>query len=253
MAVRWRWFGLVVVAGLIGPAAVRAQPAAPPCRSVTHEGRAYTVCEVDLSRHFVRLFWKRADGADYGQLSALPRAGERAGPLVFATNGGMFDRAYRPVGLYVENGRELVAANTRAGPGNFHLKPNGIFFVAGSTAGVLDTENFLRQRPKVDFATQSGPMLVINGRLHPRFGRAELSRKYRDGVGARDSRTLVFAISDEEVSLAEFGRLFRDTLACPNALFLDGGSVPTLYVPGSRGGNFLPMGPMIGVYRRGTS
>src|ERR1043166_3706697 len=172
-------FGLVAS---FGASATCAPPT--PCQSITLEGSGYTVCEVDLRRHAVRLFWRKPDGEPYRHLTALPAA-QRAGRLVFATNAGMYDPAYRPGGLYVENGRELVRANTRAGPGNFHMRPNGIFYIAGETAGVLDTASFLIKRQTVDFATQSGPMLVINGRLHPVFGRSH-SRKFRSGVGMRD-------------------------------------------------------------------
>ena len=223
--------------------------ASTPCHSLTVEGSAYTVCEIDLQRHIVRLFWRKPDGAPYGYLTALPGA-QHAGRLAFAMNAGMYDPDYRPVGLYVENGRELVRANTRAGPGNFHMRPNGIFYIAGETAGVLDTASFLKDRQHVDFATQSGPMLVINRQLHPLFGRSS-SRKFRNGVGLRDDHTLVFAISDTEVTFSDFARLFRDRLKCDNALFLDGGSVPSLYAPElRRSGNLLPLGPMIAVYER---
>ena len=223
--------------------------ASVPCQSFTAEGSAYTVCEVDLHRHAVRLFWRKPDGDPYGHLAALPSA-QRTGRLLFATNAGMYDPAYRPVGLYVENGRELVRANTRPGPGNFHMRPNGVFYVAGETAGVLDTVSFLRERPVVDFATQSGPMLVINRQLHPLFGRSH-SHKFRSGVGLRDEHTLAFVVSDSEVTFSEFARLFRDRLKCDNALFLDGGSVPSLYAPElRRNGNLLPLGPMIAVYER---
>jgi uncharacterized protein YigE (DUF2233 family) len=226
-----------------------ASAASTLCQSITAEGSAYTVCEVDLRRHAVRLFWRKPDGEPYGHLSALPAA-QRTGRLAFAMNAGMYDPAYRPVGLYVENGHELVRANTNPGPGNFHMRPNGIFYVAGETAGVLDTVSFLKDRPAADFATQSGPMLVIHGRLHPLFGRSN-SRKFRNGVGVRDEHTLVFAISDSEVTFSDFARLFRDRLKCDNALFLDGGSVPSLYAPElRRNGNFLPLGPMIAVYER---
>jgi uncharacterized protein YigE (DUF2233 family) len=93
-------------------------------------------------------------------------------------------------------------------------------------------------------------MLVIDGKLHPRF-RYGASRKRRGGVGARDNHTVVFAVSDSEVSFQEFGRLFRDDLKCRNALFLDGGSVPSLYVPAMKAGaNFLRIGPMIGAFAR---
>ena len=142
-------------------------------------------------------------------------------------------------------------ANTRSGPGNFHMKPNGIFYVAVETAGVVETAAFLKQHPRADFATQSGPMLVIDGRLHPRFAAVGGSRKSRSGVGTRDRNTVVFAVSTGEVSFGEFARLFRDELKCRNALFLDGGSVPSLYAPGIRDtGNLLPLGPMVGVFER---
>lgn len=224
--------------------------AAAPCRTVTHEGARYTVCEADLSHQTVRLNWMRPDGHPHARLSSLPevdKASKRK--LAFAINAGMFHADLSPVGLYVEGGREVKKANTKKGPGNFHLKPNGIFFVANGRAGVLETGAYMRRRPASEIATQSGPMLVIDGKLHPKFIRAEASRKYRDGVGVRDGRHAIFAISDDEVSFAQFGRFFRDVLRCPNALFLDGGSAPALYVPGQgRAGNFLPLGPMLAVY-----
>src|SRR5262249_56525819 len=99
------------------------------CRAIEYERNAYTVCEVDLRKQTVRLYWKRADGSPYSYLSALPRTGAgKADRLLFATNAGMFDPALKPVGLYVEQGRELVHANTRSGYGNFHMKPNGVFY-----------------------------------------------------------------------------------------------------------------------------
>lgn len=222
---------------------------APVCSAVTHEGARYTVCEVDLRRQTTRLFWKRPDGETYGYLQQLPATDAATGrKLQFAVNAGMYHPDYRPVGLYVDARRELAKASTARGPGNFHLKPNGIFYISGNTAGVLETSAYLKSKPAADIATQSGPMLVIDGKLHPRFTPQGESRKGRNGVGVRDANTVLFAISEEEVSFGAFARLFRDTLKCPNALFLDGGSVPTLYVPGSRGGNFLPLGPMLGVY-----
>jgi len=105
-----------------------------------HERSEYTVCEIDLRQQTIRLYWKRPDGTPYAYLSALPRAlqGE-AGKLLFATNAGMFDPVLKPVGLYVEQGRKLVHANTRSGYGNFHMKPNGIFYVSADRAAVAET------------------------------------------------------------------------------------------------------------------
>jgi len=92
-------------------------------------------------------------------------------------------------------------------------------------------------------------MLVIDGEVNARFVRYGGSKKYRVGVGSRDRNLVVFAISESEVSFGEFARLFRDKLRCKNALFLDGGSATSFYSPAlGRNGNFLPLGPMIGVY-----
>ena len=245
----------MVAGALVLLLACPAAADAHPCRSVLHQRSSYTVCEIDLRRHTVRLYWKGADDRPYAYLSALPRTlAAQPGRLEFATNAGMFDAELRPVGLYIEQGRELVRANTMPGHGNFHMKPNGVFFVSGDSAGVLETSAYLRQRPHVDLATQSGPMLVINGRLHPRFDANSASLKVRSGVGVRDLHTVLFAISEAEVSFAQFAHLFRDALQCPNALFLDGGSAPSLYIPArGRGGNFLPLGPMLGVFDRAAA
>ncbi len=92
---------------------------------------------------------------------------------------------------------------------------------------------------------------MINGRLHPRFVREKVSLKQRSGVGVRDAHTVVFVISDNPVSFAAFARLFRDRTKCDNALFLDGGYVPSLYVPELKhGDNLLPLGLMIGEFEK---
>jgi uncharacterized protein YigE (DUF2233 family) len=107
--------GLALFVFVFSVASVRAESA--PCQPVTYEHSEYTVCEVDLRRQSVRLFWKKPDGHLYGYLSSLPRAlGNYSGRLLFATNGGMYHPDNSPVGLYVEEGRELVRANTSAGP-----------------------------------------------------------------------------------------------------------------------------------------
>jgi len=240
--------GLALLVFLIPAVSICAE--STPCQPVTYQHSEYTVCEVDLRRESVKLFWKKPDGHPYEYLSSLPKAVDNPSrPLLFATNGGMYHPDNSPVGLYVEHGRELMRANTRAGPGNFHMRPNGVFYLSGEIAGILETGSFIKQRPQVEFATQSGPMLVIEGEVNARFIRYGGSKKYRVGVGSRDRNLVVFAISESEVSFGEFGRLFRDKLRCKDALFLDGGNATSFYSPAlGRNGNFLPLGPIIGVY-----
>src|SRR5947208_13113758 len=133
-----------------------------PCRSMEYERGAYTICEVDPRKQTIRLYWKRSDGTPYAYLSALPRALEgEAGILLFATNAGMFDPALKPVGLYVEEGRELVHVNTKSGYGNFHMKPNGVFYISVAGAAVAETGAFLKRGHRAGLATKSGPTLVV--------------------------------------------------------------------------------------------
>ena len=61
------------------------------------------------------------------------------------------------------------------------------------------------------------------------------------------SNRVVFAISSEPVNFHEFASLFRDSLGCANALFLDG-TISSLYTgdPAQRVIRF-PLGPIIGI------
>ena len=136
-------------------------------------------------------------------------------PVLLAMNAGMYHEDLSPVGLLVEDGRTLSPVATGDGAGNFFLKPNGIFMVGrDGSAAVMETGAYVAAKPDVAFATQSGPMLVIDGALHPRFEPNGKSRNIRNGVGVRDPHTVVLAIARSEVSFGSFARLFRDGLGC---------------------------------------
>lgn len=136
---------------------------------------------------------------------------------------------------------------TRSGPGNFGLLPNGVFCV-GDTLAVFESQRFAERPPECRYATQSGPMLVIDGGLHPRFLVDSTSRYIRNGVGVtEDGEKAFFAISDRPVTFHEFGRLFRDVLQTPNALYFDG-RISRLYAPALGRDDFgFQMGPMVGL------
>lgn len=220
-----------------------------PCETVSFRRLEFVVCTIDTRRYELKLFSTDAAGQPYGGFRRLVRDPEAAG-LVFAMNAGMFDQDLLPIGLHIEEGRELKRASTARGPGNFHLKPNGVFYVDGGTVGVVETGRFLRQRLKPRYATQSGPMLVIDGRIHPRISASGTSRKIRNGVGVRNAHTAVFAISNVPVTFYEFAQLFRERLGAPNALFLDG-SVSSLYAPALNRSDWLRrIGPIVGARPR---
>jgi uncharacterized protein YigE (DUF2233 family) len=221
------------------------------CRRLSYQGNAYTACEADLAKDDVQLFLNDAAGQPFGGFSALQQFLDVSGrELVFAMNAGMYDYKLAPIGLYVEHGRKLKPANTNDGSGNFHLKPNGVFYVDKGRAGVVETGKFLKRGLKPVFASQSGPMLVIEGRLHPRFLVDSTSRKRRNGVGVKDGgRLAVFVISENFVTFHAFGSLFRDHLKTPNALFFDG-TISSLHANALNRSDWgRAMGPIIGVVR----
>ena len=217
------------------------------CRDLDEQGAAYTVCTIEAGSGDLRLYLRDGAGKPYATFAQLADAlAQTKQTLVFAMNVGMFEENLSPVGLYVEGGETKRQANTRDGPGNFHMKPNGVFYFGPRGAGVMETQAYLAAHLHPAFATQSGPMLVIGGAIHPKLQPDGTSQKIRNGVGVR-GHTIVFAISRDPVSFYRFATLFRDRLGCDNALFLDG-SISTLYAPAlGRTMQLLPVGPMVGL------
>lgn len=227
------------MAMLVSPLVTGGQAVADgPCRSEVFEEAGYTVCGFDLAESKLRLFWQDASGRPFRSFSVLAKAVEQDGAVLsFAMNAGMFQADFTPVGLYVEGRREFRPVNKADSPAgvrpvpNFYKKPNGVFYIRGKEAGVLTTDRFLQVRPETDYATQSGPMLVINGELHPAFINGSSDRTGRTGVCVAEPGKVRFAISEDRVNFYDFARFFRDRLGCRNALFLDGGNGAGLYVP----------------------
>ena len=165
--------------------------------------------------------------------------------VAFAMNAGMFDADGRPIGLALVDGQSIHAINLRDGGGNFHLKPNGVFVVRKSGAANIVTSEAFKPSPTIAFATQSGPMLVIDGQVHPKFDADGESRFIRNGVGIGPGGTPLFVISNEVVSFGKLARFFRDGLHAKNALYFDG-SVSSLWDPAAdRQDAGVPIGPMI--------
>jgi uncharacterized protein YigE (DUF2233 family) len=219
--------------------------AAAACESVAHAGRAFTHCAADLARQTAALRLGGADGTPLGGFAALER--ETAAPIAFAANAGMYHQDRRPVGLYVEDGAERSGIVTSAGPGNFGMLPNGVLCLTEGRAAVIESRAFAAAPPACQHATQSGPMLVVGGALHPRFIPGSPYLNVRNGVAAsRDGRLLHHVISDEPVSFHDLATLFRDVLKVKDALYLDGGSASRLYAPGlGRADGGPPMGPIL--------
>ncbi|WP_435256827.1 phosphodiester glycosidase family protein [Thioclava sp. FR2] len=219
---------------------------AASCRDTEFEDVSLTVCEAQQDED-LRLFHTGPNGI-YGSFGAVDDAlAEEGKQLGFAMNAGMYHADRAPVGLFVDKGREVARIVTREGPGNFGLLPNGVFCIGRSFA-VVESRTFAASAPACNWATQSGPMLVIDGKLHPRLIPDSDSEYIRNGVGvSADGTTALFVLSNERVNFHRFARFFRDVLQTPNALYFDG-KISRLYAPElGRDDLGFPMGPIVGL------
>jgi uncharacterized protein YigE (DUF2233 family) len=197
-------------------------------RDLVFDSQSYFAVTVDTRREDIELHWINPDtDQPFGTIDALRTwTAGKGRPLSFATNAGIYDREFKPLGLYIEGGKALVPLNLIHGnprSGNFSLLPNGVFAVYDDgTADVRTSEGFRDAGRKPRWATQSGPMLVIDGEINPQFDNGSDSMKWRSGVCAKTPHEVVFVVSRAPVNFHSFARLFRDEIGCRDALFLDG-------------------------------
>jgi uncharacterized protein YigE (DUF2233 family) len=242
----------VLVLGLTAWSAWPRESEPPPCSVRTFEGSRFTVCVFDARSEDLVFASRDAEGAylrGFERLSTF--LGGDAARVRFAMNAGMYDDRGAPIGLYIADGAQEHRINLNDGPGNFHMMPNGVFWQSENGEVHVSTSEVYAAEPRATrWATQSGPMLVIDGALHPRFQDDGPSRYVRNGVGVSGAHRAYFVISSGAVSFGRFARFFRDELGCDDALFLDG-SVSSLWAPHMerRDGN-QELGPLIAVLAR---
>ena len=232
---------ILIAVPMLGNAALAS------CVETTFEDTPFTYCTA-VAGADLRLFLNDAQGKPYGGFAEVDAALAATGRhLAFAMNAGMFQPDQSPVGLYIEDGKLGHQIVTRDGPGNFGLLPNGVFCI-GTRFWVVESRSFAAKPPACRHASQSGPMLVIKGKLHPSFRAGSTSYKIRNGVGvSADGKTAWFVISDAAVTFDRFARFFRDTLGAPDALFFDG-SISRLYAADlGRSGSGFAVGPIVGL------
>lgn len=185
---------------------------------------------VDTKTQDLKLYWKKENGEKLGSIQNLKNWIESKNKVLdFAMNAGMYNKDNAPQGLYIENKKTLAPLDTGTASGNFYLKPNGVFYLTtNNVPKICKTEDF-KDDKKILYATQSGPMLVIDGKIHPEFKEGSANLNIRNGVGILPDGKVVFVLSKKEVNFYDFAKYFKE-LGCKNALYLDG-FVSRAYIP----------------------
>lgn len=182
-----------------------------------------------MTQH-VQMYWKDDKGNKLNSLANLKKHVEsKKQQLQFGCNAGMYTLDHSPLGLYIENGKKIKALNTKSGKGNFYLMPNGVFYLTKDhKAFVCETSQF-KETSSIQWATQSGPMLVIDGAIHSAFKQGSTNLNIRNGVGILPDGKVLFAMSKEPINLYDFASYFLQK-GCKQALYLDG-AVSRTFLP----------------------
>lgn len=216
-------------------------------KKITIEDERFVSFTVNPKKENLKFYWKNENGENFKNVENLKLwLKKKRKKLIFGTNGGMYKKDNSPQGLYIENGYKIIEIDTTTGNGNFYLKPNGIFYISiDKIPTICSTEKFTDNK-KINFATQSGPMLIIDGNIHSEFQKNSVNLNIRNGVGILPNNEVIFAMSKKEINFYEFAKYFKE-LGCKNALYLDG-FVSRTYLPEKKwkqtDGNF---GVIIGV------
>lgn len=234
-------------------AALTALPltAAPAVEYTTAnlDGKKAIVCRVKVTEEKLELFLRDDTARPLKSFAGVNQYLEPKGRrLAWAMNAGMYHANLRPVGLFINGGEQDAPLNLDQGTGNFFVKPNGVFSITTKgTARVVESSRSPLGTDSIRLATQSGPLLVRRGVLHPAFRPDSTSRLIRNGVGVPSPEVALFVITTDPMNMNEFARLFRDVLHCPDALYFDG-TVSSLYAPPlHRADRKIDLGPIIGI------
>ncbi|MDV2441650.1 phosphodiester glycosidase family protein [Acinetobacter gerneri] len=194
----------------------------------------------------LKLFLNDANHKPYQNFGKIKQNLKKCQNMLFAMNAGMYHADYSPVGLYIEHSQTIKKLNTDTGFGNFFMQPNGVLAWNDNTAKIISTQKFAQTNFKAKYATQSGPMLVIDGKINPQFEAQSNSLKIRNGVGIKDNQ-LYFVISNNKVNFYQFAAFFKNALGIEQALYLDG-SISSAFIPqAKRMDQRFGLGPMIAV------
>ena len=160
----------------------------------------------------IKIVWKDSNDIPYMLFKNVQKAYPQA---VFMTPGSRSSNAHHPKGLYIEKGQKLANIHTIANPKtNLELTPFGVFVINKGNAFISTSLNQSDYK-EVDYALQSNPILVWQGKLNKQLPKGRVTM--RNGVGIKRDGSVYFACL--KLGYREFAQHFIEQ-DCISALLL---------------------------------
>lgn len=132
---------------------------------------------------------------------------------LIAINAGFFDENYAPLGLRINNHKQYSKIKK--------ISWWGIFYIKNNKPYITNIKNF-DHSSKINFAIQSGPRLIINGKIPSlKKGHAE-----RSAMGINDKKEVILLVTENSpISTTTLAKTMKAyPINCQYAINLDGGS-----------------------------
>lgn len=184
----------------------------------------------------IRMYWKDSKGIPYMTFERLLKTNKN---IEFITGVGKFSGEFSSTGLFIENGQLVHPIKTvQNSKVNLEIQPYGVFQInaAGASIAPLQAK---RAYKNAIWAIQSGPMLLMDGRINAAL--PNRTKTLRNGVGIKKNGKVYFACM--EASMREFAEHFQKE-DCLNALILES-EHPDVWYRGNSRKKFNRFGPMI--------
>lgn len=217
------------------------------------------ILNTSSKQYKINFHLKSSSGNHYESISNLYKSlDSNSNEVLMITNGGMYLQNLDPQGIYIEKSSSIKKLNQikTNNNTNFYMFPNGVFAIDSYNHPlIMVTDSFSKNinESQIKYATQSGPMLLINNEIHPKFIKGSHNLNIRSGVGisSENNSNVLFIISNNEVNFYDFASVFKDLFHCKDALYLDG-AISQMYLK-DIDKNKIPtghFGPLISVTRK---
>lgn len=173
------------------------------------------VFRIDLTKNRLSLLTAQQIKKTYASAQTFAKASN----ALIAINGGFFDHNFDPLGLRIQNSHIIS-----------RLKPIswwGVFYIADNHAWIKSMQKF-RQTPQIEMAIQSGPRLIIDGKIpHLKPGIDQ-----RTALCITKTNNLILLVTERAaISTTQLAQYMKaPPLACHSAINLDGGSSSQLFM-----------------------